>query len=59
MLELSYTHPRTGKRTVSKQTVHIVRQESFESKVGSRASVVCCGVMPSGLFRHPLFLSCP
>jgi hypothetical protein len=35
---------------------------SFDSsrlswKVGARASVVCCGVMPRGRLRHPLCLS--
>ena len=56
MLELAYKHPRTGKRTVIKQAVRVARQEPFELKVGLKAAVVCWGVMPSGMLRHPLFL---
>jgi hypothetical protein len=54
MLELAYKHPRTGKRTQIRQAVRIARQKPFELKAGARASV---GVMPSGILRHPLFLS--
>jgi class 3 adenylate cyclase/tetratricopeptide (TPR) repeat protein len=54
---MAYKPPRMGERTAIKQAVRIARQEPFELKVGKRASVVCCGVMPSGMLRHPLFLS--
>jgi len=57
MLELSYNHPRTGKRTIIRQAVRIGRQQPFELRIGARASVVCWGVMPSGMLRHPLFLA--
>jgi ATP-dependent DNA ligase len=57
MLELAYKHPRSGKRTQIRQAVRIARDQPFESKVGARAFVVCWGVMPSGMLRHPLFLS--
>ena len=57
MLELAYKHPRTGTRTTIKQAVRIARQQPFELNVGARASLVCWGVMPSGMLRHPLFLS--
>ena len=57
MLELVYKHPRTGKTTQIRQAVRIARQQPFELKVGSSAAVVCWGVMPSGMLRHPLFLS--
>ena len=57
MLEFAYRHPRTRKRTQIHQAVRIARQQPFELKVGGRASVVCWGVMPSGMLRHPLFLS--
>jgi len=56
MLELAYKHPRTGKRTTIKQAVRVARDQPFELNVGARASVVCWGVMPSGMLRHPLFL---
>lgn len=55
LLELEYAHPRTGERTPIRQAVRIVRQQPFELNVGARASVVCWGVMPSGMLRHPLF----
>jgi hypothetical protein len=57
ILELAYRHPRTGKRTQIRQAVRIARQQPFELEVGARASVVCWSVMPSGMLRHPLFLS--
>ena len=57
MLELAYKHPRTGKRTTIKQAVRVARDQPFELNVGARASVVCWGVMPSGMLRHPLFLA--
>jgi hypothetical protein len=57
MLEMRYTHPRTRKRIAIRQAVRIGRQEPFELKVRTKASLVCWGVMPSGMLRHPLFLS--
>ena len=57
MLELAYKHPRTGKRMQIRQAVRIARDQPFELKVGMRASLVCWGVMPSGMLRHPLFLA--
>jgi hypothetical protein len=57
MLELAYEHPRTGKLTRVRQAVRITRQQPYDLQVGARASVVCWGVMPSGMLRHPLFLS--
>jgi hypothetical protein len=56
-LEMEYMHPRTAQRTAIRQAVRIARQQPFGLKVGARASVVCWGIMPSGLLRHPLFLS--
>lgn len=56
MLELEYAHPRTGRRTQIRQAVRIARHELFELKTGASASLVCWGVMPSGMLRHPLFL---
>ena len=57
MLELTYKHPRTGKPTHIRQAVRVARHEPFELTEGGRASVVCWGVMPSGMLRHPLFLA--
>lgn len=56
MLVMEYIHPRTAQRASIRQAVRIARQQPFELKVGGRASVVCWGVMPSGMLRHPLFL---
>jgi bifunctional non-homologous end joining protein LigD len=48
MLELEYSHPRTGGRTQIRQTVRIARQEPFELRAGLPASLVCWGVMRVG-----------
>ena len=56
MLELSYAHPRTGETTQIRQVVRIVRAQPFELMCGTPAELVCWGVMPSGMLRHPLFL---
>jgi ATP-dependent DNA ligase len=56
MLELTYKHPRTGKHTQIRQAVRIARHEPFELRIRKRAHLVCWGVMPSGMLRHPLFL---
>jgi len=57
LLELVYKHPRTGKLIEIRQAVRIGRQQPFELSVGLRPSLVCWGVMPSGILRHPLFLN--
>jgi hypothetical protein len=57
MLELAYTHPRSGAPVQIRQAVRIARDQPFELNPGERASIVCSGVMPSGLLRHPLLLS--
>ena len=56
MLELEYKYPRSRKRMRIRQDVCIARQEPFELKVGVPASLMCWGVMPSGMLRHSLFL---
>jgi len=57
MLELAYTHPRTGTMVRIRQAVRIVRQQAFVLKVEAGAAAICWGVMPSGMLRHQLFLS--
>jgi hypothetical protein len=57
MLEPAYKHPRTRQKIQIRQAVRIARQQPFELTIGARGSVVCWGVMPSGMLRHPLFLS--
>lgn len=56
MLELSYKHPRTAKRTPIRQAVRIALHEPFELKTRKRAQARVLGVMPSGMLRHPLFV---
>ena len=56
MLELAYSHPRTGQRTQIRQAVRSARHEPFELRTRKRAQLVCWGVMPSGMLRHPLFI---
>jgi bifunctional non-homologous end joining protein LigD len=55
-LELAYTHPRTGARVEIAQTVRVPRGEPFELRIGATADLLCWGIMPSGMLRHPLFL---
>jgi hypothetical protein len=56
MLELQYRHPRTGASVEIRQAVRIRRDEPFELRTGAPAEVLCWGVMPSGMLRHPLFV---
>jgi hypothetical protein len=56
MLELRYVHPRTGDAVEIRQAVRIRRDEPFELRTGARAELLCWGVMPTGMLRHPLFL---
>lgn len=53
----TFQHPRTAKTTWIRQAMRIARLQAFELKVGTRASVVCWGVISSGMLRHSLFLS--
>jgi ATP-dependent DNA ligase len=56
VLELRYAHPRTGAEVAIRQAVRIPRSAQFQLTIGARADIVCWGVMPSGMLRHPLFL---
>src|SRR5262245_48182314 len=56
MLEISYVHPRSGETAHIRQAVRVVHGQPFELTIGARAELVCWGVMPSGMLRHPLFL---
>jgi bifunctional non-homologous end joining protein LigD len=55
-LELTYQHPRTGQRIAIAQAVRVPRGEGFDLRPGARAELLCWGVMPSGMLRHPLFV---
>jgi hypothetical protein len=56
MLELRYTHPRSGGTIQIRQAVRVPRDQPFDLRIGACAEVVCWGIMPSGLLRHPLLL---
>src|SRR5262245_41853232 len=56
MLEILYKHPRDGKVIQIRQAIRIRRDEPFTLRQGERAELVCWGVMPSGMLRHPLFV---
>jgi hypothetical protein len=54
--DIAYTHPRDGKLVEIRQALRIRRDEPFSLREGERAELVCWGVMPSGMLRHPLFV---
>jgi hypothetical protein len=56
-LELAYDHPRTGARVEIAQAVRIPKAAGFELSIGGQAEIVCWGVMPSGMLRHPLLVT--
>ena len=56
MLDIAYTHPRDGKVIEIRQAVRIRRDEPFALHARERGELVCWGVMPSGMLRHPLFV---
>jgi ATP-dependent DNA ligase len=56
MVELRYTHPRSAAAIDIRQAVRIPRDRRFDLRIGAPAELVCWGVMPSGMLRHPQFL---
>ena len=56
MLEFRYAHPRTGADVAIRQAVRIPRAELFALKVDERITLVCWGVVPSGMQRHPVLI---
>jgi hypothetical protein len=56
MLDMSYVHPRRGDPVHIQQAVRIARDQPFGLTIGGRAELVCWGVMPSGMLRHPFFV---
>jgi hypothetical protein len=56
MLDIACKHPRDGKVIQIHQAVRIRRDEPFSLQARERAELVCWGVMPSGMLRHPLFV---
>ena len=56
MLEFRYTHPRTGADVEIRQALRVPRDLPFNLRIGERVALVCWGVMPSGMLRHPVLL---
>jgi bifunctional non-homologous end joining protein LigD len=57
MLELRYKHPRDDRTIDIRQGVRVRRDaEVFALHIGQPAELLCWGVMPSGMLRHPLFV---
>jgi hypothetical protein len=54
MLAFRYTHPWTGADVEIRHAVRVPRDRPFDLKIGARLAVVCWGVMPSGMLRHPV-----
>jgi hypothetical protein len=54
MLEFCYTHPRTGADVEIRQAVRVSRDRPFDLTIGEHVGLVCSGVMPSGMLRHPV-----
>jgi hypothetical protein len=57
VLSFRYTHPRTGADVEIRQAVRVPRDLPFDLTIGARLALVCWGVMPSGMLRHPVLLS--
>jgi hypothetical protein len=57
MLEFRYTHPRTGADVEIRQAVRVPRDRPFDLTSGAQVQLVCWGVMPSGMLRHPVLIA--
>ena len=57
MLAFRYTQPRTGADVEIRQAVRVPRDLVFDVMRGARLALVCWGVMPSGMLRHPVLVS--
>ena len=55
--ELRYTHPRTGADVEIRQAVRVPRDLPFDLRIGEQVQIVCWGVMPSGMLRHPVLIA--
>jgi hypothetical protein len=57
MQEFPYTHPRSGADVETRQAVRVPRDLPFGLTIGAHLELVCWGVMPSGILRHPVLRS--
>jgi hypothetical protein len=53
-LAFGYTHPRTSAHVEVCQAVRVPRDVPFDLRIGECVELVCWGVIPSGMLRHPL-----
>jgi hypothetical protein len=56
MLAFRYTHSQTGADVEIRQAVRVPRDLPFDVRIGARAALICWGVMPSGMLRHPVLV---
>ena len=56
MLEFRFTHPRTGADAEVRQVVRVPRGLPFTLRISEPVVLVCWGVMPSGMLRHPVLM---
>jgi hypothetical protein len=57
MFAFRCTHPRTGADMEIRQAVRLPRDLPFDVRVGESVVLMCWGVMPSGMLRHPVLVS--
>ena len=58
MLAFRYTHQRTGGEVEVRQAVRVPRDQPCDLRIGAHLVLVCWGVMPSGMLRHPVLGIC-
>jgi bifunctional non-homologous end joining protein LigD len=56
-LAFRYVHSRTSSEVEIRQGVRVPRDLPFDLRIGARLALVCWGVMPSGMLRHPVLRS--
>lgn len=55
MLALAYGQLGSKQTVQIWQAAPIARDQPFELRIGGHTELVCWGVMPSGMLRHPFF----
>ena len=59
ILAFRYMHPRTGADVDIRQAVRVPRDLPFDVRIGESLALMCWGVMPSGMLRHPVLRAAP
>lgn len=55
VLAFAYRDPRSGERVTVQQAVRVAAPGEWAPRRGP-AEVLCWGLLPSGLLRHPVFI---